>query len=297
MTMPSRDQPRMGRMPSQIEQGLRALGRVIDPPATAALYAPLHESEPYSGVKVTRDLRYGPADRHRLDVFTAQGARGPLPVLMFVHGGGFVAGDKNTEGSPFYDNVPLWAARHGLVGVNMTYRLAPQFMWPAGSEDVGAAVRWIADNASAHGGDPTRIFVFGHSAGAAHVAAYLAEHEDGQRPALAGAILMSGIYDLTSLGPEGSYRSYYGDDPARYAERSPLPGLVRTSLPLLIVTAELDPQRFIDQSEALCAALSARPAGGHQYVHLPKHSHISEGYAIGTDDTVLTDEILELVGP
>ena len=55
------------------------------------------------------------------------------PVLVFVHGGGFTGGNKSTPGSPFYDNVPLWAARNGLVGVNITYRLAPQHPWPAGA--------------------------------------------------------------------------------------------------------------------------------------------------------------------
>ena len=291
MSIATREPP-TAAIPKRIEDGLRGLGRVIDPPATAALYAPLHDTEPYRGVEVARDFRYGPAERHRLDVFTDPGARGPLPVLMFVHGGGFVGGDKHTAGSPFYDNVPLWAARNGLIGVNMTYRLAPQFAWPAGSDDVGAAVHWVRTNITAHGGDPARIVVFGHSAGAAHVAGYLA---GTPKDDLAGAILMSGIYDLTTLGPDGSYRSYYGDDALRYAERSPLRGLTKTSLPLLIVTAELDPPRFIEQSEALCAALSAQRRGGHRYLHLAKHSHISEGYAIGTDDTVLTDEILAFV--
>src|SRR5262245_56618210 len=57
-------------MPEDLAWKLLELGRVIDPPKTAALYAPLQQKEPYQGVKVERDLKYGPADRHLLDVFT-----------------------------------------------------------------------------------------------------------------------------------------------------------------------------------------------------------------------------------
>ena len=127
------------------------------PPKTTAVYGPLHDREPYGGVTVTRDIQYGAADRNLLDVFVADGASGSRPVLVFVHGGGFTGGNKSTPGSPFYDNVPLWAARNGLVGVNITYRLAPQHPWPAGPEDVGAALRWVADNISQFGGDVSTV--------------------------------------------------------------------------------------------------------------------------------------------
>ena len=71
-------------------------------------------------------------------------AAGPRPVLMFVHGGAFVGGGRRGPGgSPFYDNIMLFAARNGIVGVNTTYRLAPQNRWPAGAQDVGSAVRWV----------------------------------------------------------------------------------------------------------------------------------------------------------
>ncbi len=133
-------------MTPEIAEKIAAIGRVIDPIKTGAIYVPLHEREPYAGVTVARDIQYGPADRNRLDVFTADGASGARPVLIFVHGGGFTGGNKSTPGSPFYDNVPLWAARNGLVGVNITYRLAPQAPWPAGAEDIGLAVRWTIDN-------------------------------------------------------------------------------------------------------------------------------------------------------
>ncbi len=79
-------------MPPDIAAKVQEIGRVIDPPKTAVLYAPLQQKEPYPGVKVERDIKYGPADRNVLDVFTPETVSGARPVLIFVHGGGFVAG-------------------------------------------------------------------------------------------------------------------------------------------------------------------------------------------------------------
>src|SRR5258707_1161591 len=117
-------------------------GRVIDAPKTAQLYGPLQEKEPYQGVKIERDVRYGDADRNLLDVFMPAAASSPRPVLIYVHGGGFLRGDNRAPGSPFNDNIMLWAVRNGDIGVDVTYRLAPQAVWPAGAEDLATAVKW-----------------------------------------------------------------------------------------------------------------------------------------------------------
>src|SRR6185295_12320512 len=126
--------PQQSPMPAEIAAKLQEIGRVVDPPKTAPLYAPLQQQEPYHGVKVDRDVKYGSADRNLLDVFTPEAGSSFRPVLIYVHGGGFVAGNKRPAGSPFYDNVMLWAVKNGFVGVNVTYRLAPQAPWPAGAE-------------------------------------------------------------------------------------------------------------------------------------------------------------------
>jgi len=96
------------QVPPAIEQQLQQIGRVVDPPKTAALYAPLQQREPYAGVRVTRDVRYGAdAQRNLLDIFTPATADAPRPVLVFVHGGGFTGGSRRTGDSPFYDNIAL----------------------------------------------------------------------------------------------------------------------------------------------------------------------------------------------
>jgi triacylglycerol lipase len=284
-------------MRPDIADKIAAIGRVIDPVRTGAIYTPLHDKEPYAGVTVTRDIRYGPAERNLLDVFVANDASDPRPVLMFVHGGGFTGGNKARPGSPFYDNVPLFTARNGLVGVNMTYRLAPKHPWPAGPEDVGAAVRWIIDNIAAFGGDPSKIVLFGHSAGATHAGSYAAmpQFHGPKGLGIAGLILTSGIYDIASFPANDGYRSYIGNDISLYAERSPIGGLSKLPVPLMVVYAELDPPPFIPQFETLVAAMAHAPGGKPKTLVLDKHSHLSLGYAIGTDDIALTGPILDFI--
>jgi acetyl esterase/lipase len=276
---------------------LLEIGRAIDPPKTAALYAPLQQKEPYPDVKTERDVKYGPAERHLLDVFTPEANSSPRPVLIYIHGGGFVAGNKRTPGSPFYDNIMLWAVKSGFVGVNATYRLAPQSPYPAGAEDLAAVVAWVAGKIGERGGDPGRIYLVGQSAGAVHVANYVSHPEfykvrDG---GLAGAVMVSGIYDLTASPVGDAEITYFGSDPSRYAERSSLQGLLATKIPLMVTAAELDPPRFVEQFELLKQATCKRPSGCARTFMLPQHSHMSEVYSINTEDTRLTDEILEFV--
>ncbi|MCA6117166.1 DUF1749 domain-containing protein [Bradyrhizobium sp. WSM 1738] len=277
---------------------LLELGRVIDPPRTAALFEPLQQKEPYQGVKVERDIRYGPADRNLLDVFVPETAASTRPVLIYIHAGAFVGGNKRrTPTSPFYDNIMLWAVKNGFIGVNATYRLAPQAPWPAGAEDMASVVRWVTDNIGERGGDPARIYLMGHSAGAVHVATYVShpEFHNVKGGGLAGAIMISGIYDLTAMALADGQRAYFGDDPARYAERSSLQGLATTDIPLMIAVAELDPEGFILQFDRARQASCKRASGCARALLLPQHSHMSEVYAINAVESRLADEILDFV--
>jgi acetyl esterase/lipase len=286
-----------GGMPPPIAAALREIGPKIDGPRTAALYAPLQPSEPYQGVTVVRDLHYGPHERHVVDVFTASGTAGNpaalRPVVVFIHGGGFSRGAKHSPGSPFFDNVGVWAVRHGLVGVTINYRLAPEFQWPSGVEDLTLLIAWLKTNISSRGGDPSKIFLWGHSAGAAHVADYLAHAVNtGADPKIAGAILTSGTY---VLGDKVSvWKDYYGEDVSQYAVRSSLPGLLKTATPLLVTYAELDPDMFQVDARGLIEARAqeGRPV---RSVRLTGHSHISETYAVGTGDESLSGPVLDFI--
>jgi acetyl esterase/lipase len=291
-------QAQQSPMPDDIAWQLIEIGRAVDAAKTAAIYAPLQEKEPYQGVQVQRDVKYGPAERNLLDVFTPEDGASPHPVLIFVHGGAFIGGNKRTApDSPFYDNIMLWAVRHGYVGVNITYRLAPKSPWPAGAEDVASAVQWVAENISQSGGDPARVFLMGHSAGAIHVATYVAHPEFHKVPGggLAGAIMVSGIYDLTATPLGDQEMAYFGTDPSRYQVRSSLSGLQATALPLMIASSELDLPRFVEQFELLKQATCKRASGCARAVMLPQHSHMSEVYSINTADDRLTREIAEFM--
>ena len=117
-----------------------------------------------------QDLAYGPHERNRLDIFSAGGEN--LPVILFVHGGGFTAGDKRST-DHFYGNVGRYFASIGFLAATMNYRLASTDAWPSGSEDVAVAVSWLSQNVGFHGGDPSRIGLIGQSAGCCHIAGYL----------------------------------------------------------------------------------------------------------------------------
>jgi acetyl esterase/lipase len=284
-------------MPPELAAKVRAIGPVIDPPKTAAIYAPLQAKEPYQGVRVTRDLRYGPDPRHALDIFVPAQAISNAPVLIFVHGGAFVGGNKRGPGSPFYDNIMLAAARAGMVGVNVTYRLAPQHKWPSGAADVGTAVKWVQDYIRAHGGDPARVTLMGHSAGAVHVASYVAfpeHHKAGI--GIARAILVSGLFDFTKMTPPGKPEAAYFGGLAGTAQVSSLAGLLKTPVPLMVAYGEIDPPPFIEQSRLLNEALCAQ-GRCPRLVYLRGHSHMSEVYSINTDDRSLGGPVLEFAKP
>jgi triacylglycerol lipase len=148
-------------------------------PTAWGLLTPYHEKAGYTAPRLERDLAYGTHPRQRLVVHAPAHPGRAAPAVLFVHGGGFTAGDKHVPGTPMYDHAGAWAVRHGAVGVTMTYRLAPDHPWPAGAQDVAAAVGWIRGNIGRYGGDPERIVVTAHSAGASHLASFLAGQGGG----------------------------------------------------------------------------------------------------------------------
>ncbi len=283
-------------VPAPIAAELLKIGPVVAPPPTEKLYAPLAESEPYAGVKVRRDVRYGSDARHLLDVFTPDKPQANQPVLVFVHGGAFMRGERRTGDSPFYDNIMLWAVRQGMVGVNMTYRLAPANPWPAAQLDIQSALRWVRENIAASGGNPQRIILMGHSAGAAHVAQYVGHPQFHVVPGsgLAGAVLLSGLFDPVTAESNPPLQAYFGKDTAQYPARSAVPGLVAAKVPLLLAYAELDPPDFHRQSEQLNVALCKAGKCPGLY-KLMSHSHMSEIYSINSADNTVTGLMKQLV--
>ena len=107
------------------------------------------------------DIAYGPDhDWQVLDVYRPKGAELPLPVIVSVHGGCWVYGDKER-----YQWYCMNLAQRGFVVVNFTYRLAPEFQFPASMEDTCAVFSWTVDRIADYGGDAAHVFAVGDSAG------------------------------------------------------------------------------------------------------------------------------------
>lgn len=224
-------------------------------------------------VVVVRDVRFAATPGvepklQSLDLY-APSAPGPHPVVVFVHGGGWRTGDKRN--AAVGEEKAAFFTREGFVYVSLNYRLSPKAAHPAHIEDVAAGVAWVGSHVAEHGGDPRRIAVMGHSAGA-HLAAlvacdprWLAAHGLGL-DALSAAVLLDGAgYDLAgSLEPlsgarEAHKRSLYvpafGEDEATWRDASPIAHVTAGAPPFLIfhVATRADSKAL---SRALCDALA-----------------------------------------
>ena len=297
-----------GGVPPEIASRLRASGPVLDVAQALKICVPLQKAAPKGGVKRTNDIAYGPAERNRLDVYEpAVRPAVPMPVLVFIHGGAFVAGNKSTPGSPFYDNIGYYFARYGVLTINATYRLAPNDKWPADAVDVGAIVRWAGENAGHYGADSGRIFLMGHSAGATHSAAYASMKglQPQEGAGLASVILVSGIYDpaveesmpVAFLGgvPGSPNRAYYGADKKLYQERAILSNLTGAPVRTMIVYAELDMLTMQVEAGAMYTALCRRDGRCPELLWLRDHDHMSEVFAINTADESLARPVLDFI--
>ena len=279
---------------------IKAVGREISLDAlkaTRELIAPMIDQGLLEGVAVTRDLQYGEDQRHRLDVFTAEDSGSLKPVLLFVHGGGFIGGDKHAEGSPFYSNIGAWAAKNGFAGVNMTYRLAPDHPWPAGIEDIRGAVEFIKDKGKDYGLDADKIFLMGQSAGGAHAAGYIAHGsfygEKGH--GLAGAILLSAVYDFVAMPTTLMELAYLGEDESTYYARSSIDGLLDTRIPLLVTMAEYDPAKFQAQTLQFLNAWLGKHGELPWYVHMLGQNHLSVALYLGLQGDLLGPQLKRFI--
>ncbi len=239
------------------------------------------------------DIVYGPHARHRVDLYSSAE---PRALVVFVHGGGFVAGDKNSDGT-FYVNVGRWFARHGLAALLPNYRLAPADAWPAGAQDVGAVVAQ-ADALMAGAGLPARpLFVLGQSAGASHVASWFfdaAARGAPARPDVAGLLLMSGFYQPQAPLPPGP-RAYFGEDTSLYPVRAPISHVSDPGVPVWMSLAEFDPPWIAMQTYAMAAALTAASPKGPRFHWYAGHNHVSTVQSLGSPQTDAGDPMLRFI--
>jgi acetyl esterase/lipase len=221
---------------------------------TNVLFLAANVPSHFTSVRSRTDLRYGDDARQRLDVYSPPAARG-LPVVIFWYGGSWLSGRKAQ-----YRFVGVALAEHGCVAVLPDYRLYPTVRYPAFIEDGARAVAWVQRHAQEFGGDPSRIVLMGHSAGA-HLAASLAleprylEAAGADRRSIVGWVGLSGPY---ALDPDTDELRSIFSAPYTAADWQPIRHVTRDAPPALLLHGEADERVYARQAIQLRDALASQ---------------------------------------
>lgn len=198
--------------------------------------------------------RFGADPEQRLEMFVPAEAKGPLPVVVFIHGGSWASGDPRD-----YRFIARALAPKGYAVVLAGYRLFPKVRFPAMLEDGAGALRWVHDHAAANGGDPSRIVLMGHSAGAYNAIMLTLDrqwlaHEGLSADALRGTVALAGPADFYPFDSKASTDSFgQAPDPR---QTQPITFARRDAPPLLLVTGDADTRVKPRNSIALARRLT-----------------------------------------
>ena len=230
-----------------------------------------------SGLVVQHDVPYGPGPRRTMDIYRPA-TGGPAPVIVFFYGGAWRNGSKAT-----YPFVAATLARRGNVVVVPDYRLFPEVRYPAFLQDCAGAVAWTAAHAAQIGGDPGRLFLMGHSAGAYNAAMLgLDERLLGDagfsRDRLAGVIGLAGPYDFYPITDKGAQPVFAGaaDGPAT----QPINHVDGHAPPMLLLAGEADETVRPRNTRALADRLRAQGGDEVEMRLYPGVGHIGLVVAI-----------------
>jgi acetyl esterase/lipase len=206
-----------------------------------------------------------------LDLLTPDGQAAPVPVVILIHGGCWMAGAR--QEMEFY---AVKLAQLGYAAATVDYRLSEHVRYPAALEDCRAAIRWLTDNCNEYNIDPGRIAVLGASAGG-HIAQYLGytaneQHSDQDGPNIKAVVSLYGWSDLTD--PSVSYQYYmelflgkgYADAPELYEQASPITHVDERAPASLILSGTIDTIVPITQAEKLAKKLDANNV---PYIYVP----------------------------
>lgn len=278
---------------------LSALGQTNEPasapPATVppapAVATPPPETPLQAGYKVCRDVTYATVDGQslKLDVYMPEKPTGPLPTLIFVHGGGWGAGDKNSWDKNEVRFKDL--LYQGYIIVSINYRLTSHWQFPTQIEDCKGAIRFLRANAATYSIDPTRIGVLGTSAGG-HLAALLGTSGDvkelegnvggnlDQSSRIQCVVDVTGATDLVACMESKlcvvTITRFLGGTPAEKPDlaraANPITYVTKDSPPFLIFHPEHDFAVPLNQSQLLLAALQAAGVESSLQVHKMAHT-------------------------
>ena len=252
-----------------------------------------------SNLSLWRGVKYTDNEQNVLDVATSpQRSATPQPVLLFVAGENFTNEGTSVDWEMRQKAICL-SARNGMVCVSMSYRRAPAHHWPAGAQDVAAAISWVYENIDLFGGDRHEIVVIGYSVGAFHVATFLAHKElQASDSDIAGAVLLSGIYspqdNLQKDNLQKGERAYLGADTSLYKARSPFPGIFKVAQPILLAWSTLDSPGVVAQAENMKKRLCG---AGHcpRTAILAGRDRPTSVFGLDAGDKPLADQMRELV--
>jgi acetyl esterase/lipase len=230
-------------------------------------------------VKEVHDLAYRDAapgetigNHNRLDLYLPDGAK-DFPVVLIVHGGAWMVGDKNWDSIP---NIGRTFAKQGIGAVGINYRLSPTVQHPTHIQDVASAFAWVHKHIGEYGGRSDKFTIMGHSAGG-HLVALLATDDSYLkavglcRQNIQAVIGVSGVYQISEMGlnaigrrragsTEGSdtpFERIFGKEPNAAHNASPLAHMHTGLPPFLLVYAEKDMPTLGLQAMAMNAALKA----------------------------------------
>ncbi len=244
--------------------------------------------EASSNVEVRKDISYVGGDeadaaKHKLDLYLPKDKKN-FPVMVFYHGGSWRSGDRSN-----YPALGMRFAKAGIGVVIPSYRLMPKAPHPAQIEDTAAAFAWVYKNIAAQGGDVSRIYIVGHSAGG-HLVALLAmdpkylKKYGVPETAIHGVAALSGVYDVSGVGG-------FGD---KGKEASPMQYLHANAPPFLVTYCEWDYQSLPKQARDFAAALKAKFVPT-KLVYVPGESHISEIVNVVKDDDPTALALLDFI--
>jgi triacylglycerol lipase len=302
------------QVPPAIAAQNRALGQRIDVPSAIRTYTPVEEQPPYaaSEAKITRDVAYGTDPRYRLDIFAPPTASTHLrPVVIFATGGDFTRKIDLPGGAPFYDNVVLWAAKHGLVGVNTDRRPLRGGKWEYGPQDMAAMIGWVRAHIAQYGGDPDKIVFLGHAYGSTQLVSYLAHPQYwccNGRPGIVGATVISAPLNLQpatsppappraaapAVGVTGRAPPARGPNPLFDARHSDLAGLKNITIPIFLGAAQFEGAQQKQSEQVLQQRLCAM---GHcpTFKEFADHNHLSVMFSFNTPDASVSGPILDWI--
>ena len=266
--------------------------------ATAADASLFHPGAELPGnTLVRRDLAYGADPAQALDVYSLPGAGVARPVIVMVHGGGWRSGDKDYKGV-VEGKVAHWLPR-GYLFVSLNYRMLPGQDVAGQAADVARALAFVQAHAREWGGDPGRLVLMGHSAGA-HLVALLSA--DPQLAARHGAqrwnatvSLDSAALDVDSIMQRrhlGLYDDAFGADRARWQALSPIRQLTRQAVPLLAVCSTLRPDHPCDQARDYTARARELGVDGEVLPQALKHGELNKELGAEENYTAAVDRFI-----